>query len=170
MTKNALLRRNLLKAGACALAGTSVLLRAANAFALNKGTSVEASAGQKESDVRKEEILQAYFSAWEKKQWSRMDGLLSDDFTFTSPNNDDHISKRAFKERCWPTAEWVLKFEPECLVTHGDEGFAKYLLKTTDGKSFRNVEFYRFSDGKIKVIEVYFGGKLGYAGQKAPLQ
>lgn len=167
MTTNAIFRRTFLRAGACALAGTAVLLRAASALASKKGGPAGVSATHCESDMRKEEILQAYFSAWEKKQWSAMDSLLADDFTFTSPNNDDHISKQAFKERCWPTAEWIFKFELECLMTDEEEGFAKYLLKTIDGKSLRNVECYKFSDGKIKAIEVYFGGKLGYAGQQA---
>jgi hypothetical protein len=49
-----------------------------------------------------EEIIRAYYSGWEKKQWSAVDNLLGDGFTFTSPNDDDHIDKRAFKTKCWP--------------------------------------------------------------------
>ena len=117
--------------------------------------------------MTKEEIIGAYYSAYEKKQWSAMESVLADSFTFSSPNNDDHISKDAFKERCWPTAELIVKFEIECVMTHGNEGFAKYLLRTTDGKSIRNTEYFRFAGERIKEIEVYFGGKLGYPGQQA---
>ena len=79
--------------------------------------------------MTKEEVLRAYYSAFEKKQWSAMDSLLADSFTFTTPY-DNHIDKRAFKEGCWPTAERIVKFEVECMITPGDDGFAKYLLRT----------------------------------------
>ena len=166
MTKNAILRRNLLKAGAFGLVGTSGLLRASSALALKNGASATAQAAQRESHAAKEEIIRAYYSAFEKKEWSAMDSLLADDFTFSSPF-DDHIDKGAFKERCWPPAELIVKFDVECMITHGDDGFAKYLLRTKDGKSLHNSEYYRFEGEKIKEVECYFGGKLGYPGQRA---
>ena len=162
MTKNAILRRNLLKAGAFGLAGTSVLLRAAGARAWQSTAGDSAARG--ESSAAKEELIRAYYSAFESKQWSSMDSLLSDGFTFSSPF-DDRIDKSAFKERCWPNSALIVKFEVECMIIHGDDGFAKYLLKTKDGKALRNTEYYRFAGGKIKDVECYFGGKLGYPGQ-----
>jgi hypothetical protein len=55
----------------------------------------------------------------------------------------------------------------ECVMVHGDKGFGKYLLRTKDSKSLRNTEYYKFTDEKVKDIEVYFGGKRGYPGQQA---
>ncbi len=112
-------------------------------------------------------MIRAYYSGFEKKQWSTLESVLADDFTFSSPNDDDHINKRAFKERCWPTADWIDTIKMECVVVHGDDGFAKYLLTTTDKKSLRNTEYFKFKDEKVHDIEVYFGGKLGYPGQQA---
>jgi len=159
MIENAILRRNLLKAGAFA-----VLLRAVSAFAWRKEGSAAVAGAEGRSN--KEEMIQAYYSGWEKKQWSTIESLLADDFTFTSPNDDDHINKRAFRERCWPTADWIVKIEMECVMVHGDDGFAKYLLSTKDSKSLRNTEYFKFAHGKVKDIEVYFGGKRGYPGQR----
>lgn len=157
-------RRNLLKAGVGALAGASVLLRAASARALQGTAGDNAASG--ESNAAKEQLIRAYYSAFEKKQWSPLESLLADSFTFSSPF-DDHIDKSAFKERCWPTSEMVVSFEVECMIIHGNDGFTKYLLKTKDGKALRNTEYYRFAGGRIKDIECYFGGKLGYPGQPA---
>ena len=42
-----------------------------------------------------------YYKAWEKKDWGPIDVLLAENFTFTSANKDDHISKSAFKTQCW---------------------------------------------------------------------
>jgi hypothetical protein len=144
-----------------------VLLRAASAFAWGREGSAAATGAGGRSNATKEEMIRAYYSGWEKKQWSTIESLLADEFTFTSPNDDDHINKRAFKERCWPTAEWIVMIEMECVVVHGDDGFAKYLLRTKDGKLLRNTEYFKFADEKVKEIEVYFGGKQGYPGQQA---
>jgi hypothetical protein len=162
MIENAILRRNLLTTGAGA-----VLLRAASAFAWTKEGSAAATGAEGRSNAAKEEMIQAYYSGWEKKQWSTIESLLADDFTFTSPNDDDHINKRAFKERCWPTADWIVKIEMECVMVQGDDGFAKYLLTTKDSKSLRNTEYFKFTNEKVKEIEVYFGGKRGYPGQQS---
>jgi len=38
-----------------------------------------------------------------QKDWGPLDSLLADDFTFSSAAGDEHISKSAFKKRCWET-------------------------------------------------------------------
>ncbi len=110
-----------------------------------------------------EEIIQTYYSAWEKNEWSLIDSLLADSFTFTSPNDDDHISKPVFREKCWHgQVEFIERFELESVLTNNTAGFVKYLCRTTKGTSFRNVECFRFAGGKIDAVEVYFGGRLSY--------
>jgi hypothetical protein len=105
----------------------------------------------------KEEAIRRYYSGWEKKEWSAIDSVLADDFTFTSPNDDDHIKKAAFKARCWSQAEYIRRFELENVVGKGNEAFVRYLCHTTNGRSFRNTEYFRFKDGKVEAIECYFG-------------
>jgi ketosteroid isomerase-like protein len=121
-----------------------------------------------EGMTAKEQLIRTYYSGYEKKDWSVSGGVLADSFTFTSPNDDDHISKSVFKERCFLSQlEFIKQFELETILAHGDEAFVKYLCRTTKGTSFRNVEYFRFADGKIAAIETYFGGNLGYPAASA---
>ncbi len=109
-----------------------------------------------------EEIIRAYYSGYELKKWKAVENLLAENFTFTSPNNDDHIDTPTYKARCWPQAEYIGHFELESIIQNRNEAFVKYLCTTTKGTSFRNTEYFRFEDGKISAVEVYFGGRLGY--------
>ena len=116
----------------------------------------------------KEQLIRTYYSGYEKKDWNVTDGVLAGNFTFTSPNNDDHISKAVFKERCFLSQlDFIKQFELETILVDGDQAFVKYLCRTTKGTSFRNVEYFRFTDGKIAAIETYFGGNLGYPAASA---
>ncbi len=151
MTRIAVSRRNLLVAGACALAEAAGFPGAASARALT-GPS-----------MTNEEIIRKYYAAWEKKDWGPFDILLADSFTFTSANDDDHISKSAFKARCWESQiGFIERFELEQVIGNGNEAFVKYLCRTKNGKSFRNVEYFRFRDEKVEAIECYFGSQLGF--------
>jgi hypothetical protein len=143
-------RRNALEAGACALVG---------AAAFSVTASARAGAGQ---STTAEEIVRKWYKTWEveKKDWGPFDVLLADNFTFSSAAGDDHISKSAFKTNCWDTQiNFIGQFDLERVVASGNEAFAKYLCHTKNGKSFRNVEYFRLKDGKVEAIECYFGGK-----------
>lgn len=168
----AISRRSLL-AGAFTLAGTSGLLRAASVFNRDDPSATRhtfhalrganaLSAEQKGLNMSKEQLIQTYYAAYEKKEWSLMESLLADSFTFTSPNDDDHISKSAFKAKCWPQAEVIARFELESVFEKDNEAFVKYLCRTTKGTSFQNVDYFRLAGGRINAIECYFGGRLGY--------
>lgn len=150
MTRIGISRRKALEAGACALAGAAGLLVTASARA---GT------GQSTTN---QEIIRKWYKTWEKekKEWGPFDVLLADNFTFTSAAGDDHISKSAFKTNCWDTQiNFIERFDLESVAGSGNEAFVKYLCHTKNGKSFRNVEYFRLSDGKIEALECYFGGK-----------
>jgi hypothetical protein len=150
MTTIGLSRRKALEAGACALAGAAGLLVTASARA---GTV---------PNTTNEAIIRKWYNTWieEKKNWGLFDALLADNFTFSSAAGDDHISKSAFKTNCWDTQiNFIGQFELERLVASDDWAFAKYLCHTTNGKSFRNVEYFQIRNGKIESIECYFGGK-----------
>jgi ketosteroid isomerase-like protein len=145
-------RRNLLEAGACALAGAAGFPGVASAHAwIGLSTS-------------KEEVIRKYYAAWEKKDWGPFDVLLADNFTFTSANDDDHISKSVFKARCWETQiDFIERFELEQVIGNGNEAFVKYLCRTKNGKSFRNVEYFRVTGEKVETIECYFGAQSSFA-------
>lgn len=115
-----------------------------------------------------EHIIRTYFSGYEKKDWNTTNSVLADNFTFTSPNGDDHIPKSAFKPRCFDSQlDSIQKFDIEAVFSQGNEAFVKYLCHTTKNTAFRNVEFHRIENGKIASIECYFGGPAGYPAAAA---
>jgi ketosteroid isomerase-like protein len=142
-------RRKALQSGACALAAAAGLLVTARARA---GT---------EPSTAYEEIVRRWYKAWEKKDQPQFEALMADNFTFTSAAGDDHISKSAFKTQCWDTQiNFIDRFDLERVFGSGNEAFVKYLCHTKNGKSFRNVEYFRLRDGKVESIECYFGGEI----------
>jgi ketosteroid isomerase-like protein len=104
-----------------------------------------------------EEIIKEYFSAWEKKDWEALDVLLAEDFTFSSPNHDDHISKSAYKERCWVGVEIIDRYEIEKIIESGKDAFVKYRCFWKDGTNYRCAEHFTIENGKIKDIDGFWG-------------
>jgi ketosteroid isomerase-like protein len=150
-TRIAVSRRKLLATGACALVGAVSLPGPATASALG---------GQ---NLTNNELIRKWYAGWEKKDWGPLDRLLADNFTFTSANNDDHISKSAFKARCWETQiDFIAHFDLERIIAGAEDAFVKYLCHTKNGKSFRNVEYLRIKNGQLQSIECYFGAQSSF--------
>jgi ketosteroid isomerase-like protein len=148
MTRIAVSRRKLLGAGGCALAGAA-------AFSMTAYARTETS-----ENGTSEEIVRTWYKAWEKKDQGQFNLLMADNFTFTSAAGDDHISRSAFKTQCWDTQiEFIDRVDLERVFANSNEALVKYLCHTKNGKTFRNVEYFRIKDGKIEALECYFGGK-----------
>jgi len=153
-------RRNLLATGACALVG-----------AMSRPGPASASAVEDQSATN-EKIIRDWYAAWEKKDLSTFNRLLADNFTFSSAAGDDHISKSTFKAQCWDTqVEFIEHIDLERIATGAEDAFVKYLCHTKNGKSFRNVEYFRIKNGKLESLECYFGAQSSFpsavsAGQK----
>lgn len=144
-------RRNLLATGACTLVGTVTLPGLAKA---------STSGGH---DLTNEKIIRKWYAAWENKDLATFNELLADNFTFSSAAGDDHISKGTFKTRCWDTQiNFIGHFDLERITTGADDAFVKYLCHTKNGKSFRNVEYLRITNGKLESIECYFGAQSSF--------
>ena len=92
--------------------------------------------------------VKAYFGAFEKKDWNSIQRIMADGFTFSSPM-DDHINIKAFKERCWPNAYKIKRFDVDKIVVDGDLVFVITDGWTTDGKLFRNSDCFKLKNGKI---------------------
>jgi ketosteroid isomerase-like protein len=151
MTRITMPRRNLLATGACALVGAVTLPGLARASALGG------------HDLTNEEIIRKWYAAWEKKDLGTFNSLLADNFTFSSAAGDDHISKSTFKTQCWDTQiNFIKHFDLERITTGADDAFVKYLCHTTNGKSFRNVEYLRIKNGQLESIECYFGAQSSF--------
>lgn len=114
-------------------------------------------------------LVREYFATYESKDRKALEGLLSDDFTFSSPL-DDQISKKKYFERCWPNSEHHRVFLIEKLFEEGNEAFVTYECERTDGARFRNTEFFRIEGGRIAHIDVYFGSETSKASDEAEIR
>ena len=106
--------------------------------------------------AKMQELARQYFAAYETKERSVVAGLLSDDFTLTSPY-DDCIGRKAYFEKCWPNSTKIRTIAVEKLCGQGSEIFVRYRLELFGGAEFRNTELLRFDGDRIVDIEVYFG-------------
>jgi ketosteroid isomerase-like protein len=147
-TAIAMSRRGLLAAGLGSLAVAC------------KGTSSPSS-----NSNDQEQLLKRWYAEWTNgnKDWSTLDAMLTDDFTFSSAAGDDHISKATFKKQCWETQiGFIDRMDLESMFENANEAFVKYLGHTKNGKSFRNVEHFTFRDNKIAALECYFGQESSF--------
>jgi ketosteroid isomerase-like protein len=150
MRDRAMSRRTMLGAGACALAAATGIPQSVSAHA------------EKALSPKNEETIRKYYAAWETKHWHSMDALLAEDFTFSSPL-DDPMSKSAFKTGCWDTQiAFIDRFDLKQVVGTDNEALVMYVCHTTNGKTFRNVEYFQLRDGKVKAVVCYFGGKSSF--------
>ncbi len=117
--------------------------------------------------AEKEKVVKAYYSGFESKDWNSVAAQFADGFTFTSPNNDDHLSIDQFKDKCWGTAKFIKKVNYIKMAENGDDLMLLVQIITVDGTIVRNVDVFSFnSAGKIKSIEVFFGAGSKYPGNK----
>jgi ketosteroid isomerase-like protein len=108
------------------------------------------------SDLDREKIIRALFDAYLADDRNAVEGVLAEDFRFTSPY-DNGIDKGTYFERCWRSSDWIERHELEKILVEGDDAFVTYKCVAKSGKSFRNTEFFGFENDKIKRIDVYFG-------------
>lgn len=103
-----------------------------------------------------ERLIRKLFAAYLANDRQQVSDALADDFSFTSPF-DDNINKTDYFERCWRDTGWIARHDVERIFAAGDEAFVTYRCLARDGRSFRNTEFFTFEAGKVRRIEVYFG-------------
>lgn len=101
-------------------------------------------------------IIHAYFSAYERKDRLTLEGLLHDDFTFSSPH-DPHLDRPSYFERCWPNSKNTSAFEIQNLVEGDDDAFVLYECKPMVGAAFSNTEYFRVEGDKVSRVRVFYG-------------
>ncbi len=114
--------------------------------------------------TEKEKAVKAYYLGFEKHDWNTVATQFADGFTFTSPNNDDHISIEKFKEKCWGTNSSFKKVNFVKMIESGNNLMLLVEIITTENKVVRNVDVFSFDGAKIKSIEVFFGAGSKYPG------
>ncbi len=108
-----------------------------------------------------EKPIKEWYLAWEYKDWNLLEQVLADGFTFSSPL-DDHIDVMHVKERCWPNAGKIKRFDVDKIVVNGDDVFVITDGWTIDGKLFRNCDYFKLKDGKIRAYEYFFGPGINF--------
>jgi ketosteroid isomerase-like protein len=101
-------------------------------------------------------IIRELFAAYLSNDRKAVEDVLTEDFRFTSPY-DDEIDKATYFERCWRNSDWIERHELERIFVEGNEAFVTYKCIAKGGKSFRNTEFFSFEGDMIGRIDVYFG-------------
>ena len=101
-------------------------------------------------------LVRRYFSACETRDRQILEGMLDEGFTFSSPL-DDRISRAAYFARCWPNSQTLRRITVEKIFEQGDEAFVRYEAESATGKKFRNTEWFRFENGRLMEVQVYFG-------------
>lgn len=143
-------RRTVLKAGSCALAAAAIPQTAG----ARAQTGLNPTSG---------ETISKWYAAWEKNDWHPIDALLADNFTFSSAAGDDHINKSVFKAKCWESQkDFIERFDLQRVYGSGNEAFVMYVCRTKNGKTFRNVEYFRLKGDKVEAIECYFGAQSNF--------
>src|SRR5262249_46475109 len=104
----------------------------------------------------KSDIIRNCFAAYQTRDRALIEGLISEDFRFTSPY-DDEIDRASYFERCWPNSERIRSFDIERIFEQAEGAFVTYKCVTRDGTEFRNTEFFRFEADQISHVDVYFG-------------
>lgn len=151
MKKAAMSRRSLFEVGTCVAAAAAIIPQTASA-GTQTGLSPE-----------NEALIRGWYDAWRVKDWHPLDMMLADDFTFSSAAGDDHISKSAFKKKCWETQiDHIKNFDLLHVYGSGDEAFVMYVCSTKNDKTLRNVEYLQLKNQKIEAIECYFGAQSSF--------
>ncbi len=111
------------------------------------------------------DIIRTFFSAFLSGDRKTLENLMGDHFSFNSPR-DDHISRAVYFERCFPNSNQIHELRIEQIFTQGNEALVRYQAELVDGTRFRNCEYFRIENGKVQVVNVYFGATLKDGGEQ----
>jgi hypothetical protein len=105
------------------------------------------------------DTVRAMFDSYLKQNRGMAERLLADRFVFTSPQ-DDHIDRAAFFERCFPTANRLVRQDLLHVVPADDNDiFVMYEYELKTGERHRNVEVLTVHGDQITEAQVFFGGR-----------
>ena len=104
-------------------------------------------------------VVLDFMRAFREQDRSGAEALMSDDFVFTSPQ-DDHIDKSAWLERCFPSADHFDGPSRTLEIVEVDGIVLHRYEYSVDGIRYRNAEALRVEGDRVREVEVYFGGSV----------
>jgi hypothetical protein len=105
-------------------------------------------------------LIRRYYEAYDTGDRSLIESALHAQFTFSSPNDDDHIDQALYFARCWPNHEAIRHFDLLDICADGDQALIRYHANTVEGAGFSNLERFEFRDDLISHVDCYFGPPL----------
>ena len=105
------------------------------------------------------ETVSAFMRAFQEQDRERAEALMDEDFIFTSPQ-DDHLDKAAWLEQCFPTADHFDSPATTLQLVDVDGVVLHRYEYVVDGTTWRNAEASVVVDGRVREVEVYFGGAV----------
>ncbi len=105
------------------------------------------------------DTVRKYYASYETKNRAALEGLLHDEFRFTSPV-DNYIDKATYMRKCWPNSEHIEAYHFTILLAAEDTlVLSRYTVDWKDDPSFTFpcMECIEVESGKIKKIDCYFG-------------
>jgi ketosteroid isomerase-like protein len=102
------------------------------------------------------QLARELYEAFAAGDRDRVEGILTDDFRFSSPVDPD-LDREGYFERCWPGAGQRQEFQFVRLVGVDDEVIVTYEMRMGDRGRGRNTEVLTFRGDQICRAEVYFG-------------
>ena len=108
---------------------------------------------------RKISLARELYLAFAAGDRGAVEGLLSEDFEFSSPVHPA-LDRAGYFARCWPGAGQGQRFEFVRTLASRDEVIVTYEMTHRDGRRGRNTEVLTFRGEQICRAEVYFGWNL----------
>ena len=102
--------------------------------------------------------IRKLFQAYVADDRAAAEALIAPGFTFTSPY-DDRLDREAYFQKCWPNGGKIDEISIESLLVEGDAAYVTYKASAPGGRTFRNVEFFTFDEGRVATVDVYFGAE-----------
>jgi ketosteroid isomerase-like protein len=89
------------------------------------------------------DLIRKYFSAYESKDRTAVEALLTNDFVFAS-SYDYRVDRETYFKRCWPYSKQSPTYEIKKMHESDNEAFILDDCKIKNGGRSRNTEFFTF--------------------------
>jgi ketosteroid isomerase-like protein len=108
------------------------------------------------ADATIEELVRGFYAAFGAGDRNTIERLLSDDFTFSSPD-DPELDRDGWFARCWANRQYAGKVDIDLILEEDGHVLVRYESQRTTGERFRNAEYLRLEGGQVRAVQVYYG-------------
>ncbi|MDO6761683.1 hypothetical protein Q4566_15860 [Tamlana sp. 2_MG-2023] len=103
-----------------------------------------------------QDIIQTYFSCYEKSDKETLENILDNRFEISSPH-DNKLDKSSYLEKCWGFNKSVEQYQILKFIENTNEAFLSYKAILYDKREIENAEYFKILGGRIINVKVYYG-------------